>query len=345
MARPWRTLLLIIVFLIFGLLLVAGTSWFWMKRSAASADQSHWSGLTRNNNIIVLVSIDGLRPDVIEKAGAENLSRLMREGSSTRRAQTIFPSWTVPAHVSLVTGVTPEQHGVKSNRDWPLIKELMTNYIANQSGKLPTILDFTKGVGMRNVIVVTQHPEVAQIQSALTIRHLDQLFGVPASNQTIFNLGDIGVSAPGIGEQVRDLILQGRPTFIFVHFYEVDQAGHHYGWFSPAQYEAVRVVDAAIGMIMDAMRRGPARDRTYLFVTSDHGGHITQNSDDWGHGTDSLDDMVIPIIVSGPDIKKGYDIHQPAFICDIPATILHVIGVKIPENWDGKSIKEIFVEK
>src|SRR6188768_2209425 len=52
-------------------------------------------GLTRN---VVVVSIDGLRPDAIEAAGASTLGRLMREGSYTLSASTIQPSKTLPSH-------------------------------------------------------------------------------------------------------------------------------------------------------------------------------------------------------------------------------------------------------
>ena len=69
-------------------------------------------GLTRN---VVLVSIDGLRPDAIETFGATTLQRLMKEGSYTLKAKTIMPSKTLPSHTSMLTGQPPERHGVLWN--------------------------------------------------------------------------------------------------------------------------------------------------------------------------------------------------------------------------------------
>ena len=51
---------------------------------------------------VVLVSIDGLRPDAITTFAAPTLQRLMREGSYTLTASTINPSKTLPSHTSTV---------------------------------------------------------------------------------------------------------------------------------------------------------------------------------------------------------------------------------------------------
>src|SRR5688572_11070084 len=53
---------------------------------------------------VIVMSIDGLRPDAIEKFGATTMQRLMKEGSYTLAARTIFPSKTLPSHTSMLTG-------------------------------------------------------------------------------------------------------------------------------------------------------------------------------------------------------------------------------------------------
>jgi hypothetical protein len=54
---------------------------------------------------LIVVSIDGLRPDAIEKFGARTLQRLMREGSYSLEASTIVPSKTLLSHTSMLTGI------------------------------------------------------------------------------------------------------------------------------------------------------------------------------------------------------------------------------------------------
>ena len=66
-------------------------------------------------HVVVLVSIDGLRPDAVSTLAAPTLQKLIREGSYTLRASTITPSKTLPSHTSMLTGEPPERHGVLWN--------------------------------------------------------------------------------------------------------------------------------------------------------------------------------------------------------------------------------------
>src|SRR3989337_1349108 len=56
---------------------------------------------------VIVVSIDGLRPDAIAKFGAKTIQRLMREGSYSLAATTILPSKTLPTHASMLTAPQP----------------------------------------------------------------------------------------------------------------------------------------------------------------------------------------------------------------------------------------------
>jgi hypothetical protein len=66
---------------------------------------------------VIVVSIDGLRPDAIQRYNLQTLSRLMREGAYTLEARTILPSTTLPSHTSMLTGLAPSVHGVTWNSD------------------------------------------------------------------------------------------------------------------------------------------------------------------------------------------------------------------------------------
>jgi hypothetical protein len=91
------------------------------------------SSVTRN---VVLVSIDGLRPDAIATFKAPTLSRLITEGSYTLSARTILPSKTLPSHTSMLTGEPPDRHGVLWNdalSDEPGTLEIPTIFSAARS--------------------------------------------------------------------------------------------------------------------------------------------------------------------------------------------------------------------
>jgi predicted AlkP superfamily pyrophosphatase or phosphodiesterase len=65
--------------------------------------------------VVIWISVDGLRPDYVEKSNAPFLKKLMREGAYSTQVVPVFPSLTFPSHVSMATGVTTAQHGIVSN--------------------------------------------------------------------------------------------------------------------------------------------------------------------------------------------------------------------------------------
>src|SRR5580700_1573755 len=69
---------------------------------------------------VVIISIDGLRPDLALRANTPNIHALMNVGSFTLWARTTAESVTLPSHTSMLTGVTPVKHGIQWNSDLPL---------------------------------------------------------------------------------------------------------------------------------------------------------------------------------------------------------------------------------
>src|SRR5690606_10417058 len=64
---------------------------------------------------VLWISIDGVRPDYIDRGETPTLDRLMREGAFTRDLVPVFPSLTFPSHVSLATGTKVREHGITGN--------------------------------------------------------------------------------------------------------------------------------------------------------------------------------------------------------------------------------------
>jgi len=69
---------------------------------------------------VLLISIDGLRPADVLQAGQRglrlpNLRRFMTEGSYATDVRGVLPTLTYPSHTTLLTGVSPEQHGIAGN--------------------------------------------------------------------------------------------------------------------------------------------------------------------------------------------------------------------------------------
>src|SRR5258708_26304566 len=69
---------------------------------------------------VLIVSIDGCRPDMLLRANTPNVHQLMKEGAFSFWARTTPLAITLPSHTSMLTGVIPRNHGVEWNKDLPL---------------------------------------------------------------------------------------------------------------------------------------------------------------------------------------------------------------------------------
>ena len=95
--------------------------------------------------------------------------------------------------------------------------------------------------------------------------------------------------------------------------------------------EQLERTDLAVGTILDAL---PA-DATVLLL-SDHGGH------DRIHGTDVPEDMTIPWMIAGPNIRSGHTIESPVTLIDTAPTLARVLGIKPDPEWEGQCVEEVF---
>jgi predicted AlkP superfamily pyrophosphatase or phosphodiesterase len=64
---------------------------------------------------VILISLDGTRPADLEGADLPVFAALRRRGAWASRMTPVFPSNTFPNHVTLVTGVVPDVHGIVNN--------------------------------------------------------------------------------------------------------------------------------------------------------------------------------------------------------------------------------------
>ena len=68
---------------------------------------------------LVLLSVDGLRPDIYRAPESRhrfpNLAALEKAGASAEAVETIYPTTTYPAHATIVTGLPPRAHGIYSH--------------------------------------------------------------------------------------------------------------------------------------------------------------------------------------------------------------------------------------
>ena len=255
---------------------------------------------------VLILSMDGLRPDAIAAAPMPNLQALMQTGAYSLTAQTIYPSATLPAHASMLTGLCPAKHGV----DWDYY-DLSLGY-----AKGPSLFDLAHSAGMETVMVVGK----------LKLRQVAE----PASTDIFTYINDRDTV---IAQQIADDFPEDFGV-LFVHFPMPDM-GDVYGWISPNYLDVVRQSDQALGTLLKAVEDAGLRDETLIIVTADHGGHGMT------HGSSMPEDMTIPWVISGPGVRP-MEITNPVNTTDTAATAAWALGLSIPPVWDGIPVYEAF---
>lgn len=264
---------------------------------------------------VIVVSIDGLRPDAISKFGAINLQRLMREGSFTLEATTITPSKTLPSHTSMLTGEGPDRHHVL----WNNVATAKRDEI-----ELPNIFSVARAHGYSTAAFFSK-AKFEPLQRPGTLDYSQApggLFGRWSSSRTMADVARHLASAP--------------PNLLFVHLTDPDAAGHRAGWMSAEYGTAVRKADDAVGRLIVLADRAYGAGRYSLIVTADHGGH------DYNHGSEDPRDVTIPWIAWGLGVRPGSLSASVVRTMDTASTVVWLLGLSEPTDWAGSPVTDAF---
>ncbi len=268
---------------------------------------------------VVLVSIDGLRPDMALRANMPNLRALMAAGAFTFWARTTALSVTLPSHTSMLTGFAPAKHGIDWNRDLPLSEPVYP--------LRPTVLELATRAGLSTAMAAGKS-KFAVLNKPGTITHV---FVPAAANSSV---DDDTVAAHAV-----EMIGLYKPALLFVHFPGVDLAGHEKGWGSIEQLAAVEHVDAQLGRVLAALDAAGIRAVTAIIVSADHGGAGRT------HGPDDARSRHIPWVLAGPGVKRGFDLTQieerEVRTEDTAATVGYLLGLNTGKL-DGNPVLEAF---
>jgi hypothetical protein len=267
---------------------------------------------------IVIISVDGMRSDLMMRADSPNIHQLMKEGSWTLWAQTTAESVTLPSHTSMLTGVPPVKHSIQWNEDLPLRHPVYPMF--------PTIFELAKQAGYTTAMAAGKSKFINLAKPGT----LDWMFIPPETK-----VEDLEVATAAT-----QIILAHRPDVLFVHLPSVDTVGHLYGWASAEQLEAIHQADASIGMILWALDQTQERSSTFVLVTSDHGGAGQS------HGPDDTRSRCIPWVTSGPGIRHNLDLTAYGNLSveteDTFSTVAYLLGIHIVKPVDGHPVTEIF---
>jgi predicted AlkP superfamily pyrophosphatase or phosphodiesterase len=242
---------------------------------------------------VILISIDGFKPEYVLAADVHglkipNLRRFVKEGTYSTGVHGVVPTVTYPSHITLITGVSPAKHGIYANTTFdPLRKNNGGWYWYAEDIKVPTLWDAAREAGLTTANVHWPVSVAARIDWNLPQywragtsddRKLLRVFATPGLLDTLEK--ELGPYADGIDESIEGdenrakfavrLLELKRPDFVTIYLTALDHEEHASGPFSPQSNATLERIDAALGRILDAVKR-IYNNRAVVCVVSDHG--------------------------------------------------------------------------
>jgi arylsulfatase A-like enzyme len=268
---------------------------------------------------VVIISIDGCRPDILLRNNTPNIHALLPQSAFTFWARTTPNSITLPSHVSMLTGVNPRKHGIEWNRDLPLYQPVYPNF--------PTVFYYAKRYGYTTGMAAGKSKF-----EALTVAGTLDHESVPKKATG----ADTDVT-----EAASEIIKDHKPNLMFVHLPGNDNAGHKYGWGSKEQDKAIENADQAVGQVLKAVKEAGLAEHTVFIITADHGGSGKT------HGPDDYRSRHIPWICYGPGVRKALDLTTDGDLEvrteDTFATACWLLGIPLDlKRIDGRPVKAAF---
>ena len=264
---------------------------------------------SKNLHHVVIVSVDGLRPDAISKSASPHIQAMKEKGMWAENAHTIVPSITLPSHTSMLTGRTFEAHQVSWNSYEPE-RGLVS---------VETCLEIAHKHGLSTAMFVGKEK----------FKHLNR----PGSLDFFSLPGLTTATAAEVVSSFSSYVKEkGLPVLTFVHLPDTDAAGHSSGWMSSDYFKALKDIDSAMEKLLSVVHQDKNHAQTLIIFTADHGG--TGKT----HGEATEEHTHIPWIAFGEPIRQASIYKKPVKTYDTAATALNFLGIRAPQKWEGKPV-------
>ncbi len=318
---------------------------------------------------VVLISIDTLRADHVGTYGyvrpvTPRIDALAADGVVFENVYSTSP-WTLPAHVSMLTGLNCVRHRVYAERDRmdprnPTLAELMrargyATRAITSGGFVSTVYGFAKGfdeyhMDQADIMDTSQAAKTGYDAAQWIEKNGDRSFFLflhtyqvhspyksPKPYRTMFLRPDARWSRVDINKEL------GGRAGIFGPLSEPDRDN------VIALYDAgVRFTDETLVQpVVDALRKLHLYDRTMIIVTSDHGEEFYDHGG-WNHSHSVYDELIrVPLVVKMPDSEfRGRRYSSIVRLIDLMPTILDFAGIPFRElSLNGESLRPVLAGK
>ena len=227
------------------------------------------SASSKNDQVTVIISLDGFRWDYTQWYDTPFLDRMAEEGVEAALIPS-YPSKTFPNHYTLATGLFPDHHGIIGNKFINRatgkkfsLSNREVKHDARYYGGEPIWLTAQRQ-GLRTAVFYWPGSDVA-VQG----KYPDKYFNYDQEPRLAF-----GQRIDGILKQLRRPEAK-RPQLIMAYFEQPDHNGHVYGPQAKQTRIAVMEIDKLISNLYERIQKLPISDNVNFIVVSDHGMTLT----------------------------------------------------------------------
>jgi predicted AlkP superfamily pyrophosphatase or phosphodiesterase len=267
---------------------------FWRRLSLVLLTLGAAGGARAAGQPLLIISIDGLPPRYVAEADARgiripHLRSFVAQGAAARGVIGVMPSVTYPSHTTIVTGVSPAEHGIVANQPFdPLLRNDDGWYwyaedirvptlwgAASQAGLTTAAVNWSVTVGDRNIrTLLPEFWRRSNDEDLKLVRALGRPEGRIAQLERKLGPFIDGNTETLDSDRIRTrfgvaVLKEDRPMLMGIHLIALDGTEHHEGPDTPAAYAVLEALDGMIGELERAALA--ARPDTVVAVVSDHG--------------------------------------------------------------------------
>ncbi len=283
---------------------------------------------------VLLVTLDTTRADRLgcygyEPARTPNLDDLARRGVLFSNAYSPVPM-TLPAHSSIMTGLTPPSHGVHNNGTYVL------------GSGYPTIAEILKDRGFETAAFTASFSVDSRFGLARGFDVYDDSF----QEETPFKSANSERRADEVFASFASWLDKNAPDrfFAWVHFFDPHLPYHPppdlAAEFIDRPYDGeIASMDRALGKIIQALQQKNLLGRTLIVLAGDHGEEFGEKGE-VGHGIFLYEPSVrVPLILwAGGRLPAGSTIDSRVRLIDILPTVFDFLDIPVPDTVDGISL-------
>jgi predicted AlkP superfamily pyrophosphatase or phosphodiesterase len=242
---------------------------------------------------VVLISIDGMRPDYITNPKACTsafpvLRHFLTEGTYADGVTGVLPTITYPSHTTLITGVEPARHGIWGNSTFDpestnqsgwywYAEDIKADTLwdaAARKGLITASVGWPVSVGQRNIRYnIPEYWRARNAEDRKLLRALStpELYDATEKRlHTISESGDAALDPDAAYVQAAIYaIAHEHARLVTLHLITLDKAEHEHAPFSPQACQILSELDKQVGLVEQAAVA--ANPDAVVAVVSDHG--------------------------------------------------------------------------